>query len=355
MSIPGMARLPGARLAERRGDRPVHRPDEARRARGPAALPGRAGGRRRRLAACAASSWAWIWPWRSLTSPSSSLLGVLDPRQRLLVWLAGGGQVALAGLELGLGPLELGLLRGDLVPRRPHLGDRVPGLVAQLSDALGDRGVLVLDRGAGTRSGWQIVESLRIQDHGERVGLARLIDRDQPLAEHLERALQADSQHLEPTLGLLELGLGLVEPSLDDRLPVAQAGDLAAELVEPVAVALDGRREHSLARLCLLELRLLLLELGLQILRRARRPRPAARRRSQPPPKAMRRVHERGVGCWVFPCLDLPPTGLAVGLARVALGPRASRPLDFSPLWGKWFPAPPGQVRMNSAQMCAAD
>ena len=64
----------------------------------------------------------------------------------------------------------------------------------------------------------------------------------------------------------LQLGLLLDELGGDDRHPVSKRGDLAFELRDLVVVLLDRGGENPGAVALLLQLRLLLIELGLEVL-----------------------------------------------------------------------------------------
>src|SRR4029453_975121 len=62
-----------------------------------------------------------------------------------------------------------------------------------------------------------------------------------------------------------ELGLRLLELSLDIRLAVTKRGDLAAELIQAIPVSLDRGRQDALAGLGVLKLGLLVLELRAEV------------------------------------------------------------------------------------------
>ena len=120
-------------------------------------------------------------------------------------------QLRLALLERDAGALELALLGGDLVA---DVGDPLDGrlrLVAEVADAGDDARVLVLDPLQVLVSLQDVVEAVGLEHDRERVGLAGLVDRDEPLAQHLDRVLEPLA--LDPQVLLLGLEPGLASSS----------------------------------------------------------------------------------------------------------------------------------------------
>ena len=199
------------------------------------------------------SSWSWVCctpasaPWLSSRTAARSACRLSSS---IRVWAS---SVAL---------------RGDLVAGRANSLDHVPGLVAKGAHAIGDRVVLRLDPLQILVAADHLVEAVRIQDHRHRVGLVRLVDRHQPLTESIQGALQPRAQDHEPALGPVQLRLLSLQLGGDDRFAVAQRGDLPTELVQPIVVALDRGRQHPFARLRVIQLGALLVQLGLQVLGR---------------------------------------------------------------------------------------
>ena len=66
-----------------------------------------------------------------------------------------------------------------------------------------------------------------LEEHGDQVGLVRLVDRDEPLLEDLDRLTEPLLQMVEPRLRLFELCLLLSELRRDRRLLLPEIGDLA--------------------------------------------------------------------------------------------------------------------------------
>ena len=222
------------------------------------------------VVAVSVAAWicASILPWmRRDVALEMVDVGVdLVERRRLLV--ADGVEVGLAGLELRPGALELGLLGRDLVAVRLDPFDGLASVVAKRAHVADDRRVLLLDPSQILVSGHQVVEAVGLQHHGDHVRLPGPVDVDEPVAEHVQRPAELVAELLEAVLLDPQSPLHPVELGLDDRLAVAEHGHLAGELAEPVLVSGELRREHSLAALLLAELRLLRLELRLQVLAR---------------------------------------------------------------------------------------
>ena len=115
------------------------------------------------------------------------------------------------------------LARRDLVAGR---ADRVDGdlhLVAQAAHPGDDVVVLVLQRLQVLGPRQQVVEPVGLEQDGDQVRLVRLVDRDEPLLEDLDRQAETLLQVVEPRLRLLELGLLLGELRGDRRPPGSAA------------------------------------------------------------------------------------------------------------------------------------
>jgi hypothetical protein len=192
-------------------------------------------------------------------------------RQGALLAAACRRELALASRERLLGARELGLLRGDPVALALDAVHRRTSAVAQAADRPGEVGVLLLDEAQVVGASRHVVEAVRVEEHGQRVRLAGLVDGDKPLGEDPESAMEARPEDLQVLAIACELGLD--PPQLDAHHSnlVAQGGDLPLELVELGVVALDGGRENALARLGLTQLRLRGIELRVEVLSRRRR------------------------------------------------------------------------------------
>src|SRR5918996_149109 len=182
------------------------------------------------------------------------LLRLLDLVERPLLAVAHGVKLGLAGLELHPGALELRLASRDLVARRLDALHRVTGLVAQAANAIDDRRVLLLDPPQVLVAVQHVVEAVGVQDHRQRIRLVRFVDRNQAVGEDAQRAVQGRLQDLKTMLLSAQARPDLLELLLDDRLAVAQRGDLAGDLVDALAVAGDIGREHALLLLDPVEL-----------------------------------------------------------------------------------------------------
>ena len=172
----------------------------------------------------------------SATEPSSFCSESLIRESAACAPPAGGDEVGLAALDPGPGGRQLLLLGGDRVARRldspPCLGqpDHGPlGLVSELADPPDDRLLEALDPLQVLGPRHQVVEALRREQHGEHVGGAGLIDRDELLAQVDQGRLQVAADDLQVVAGPPQVGDRLVELGLlGDQLRV-HGGLLAAE------------------------------------------------------------------------------------------------------------------------------
>ena len=124
-------------------------------------------------------------------------------------------------------------------PDGGHPLDRGTRFVAQALDPGCDRVVVALDLAQVVGAGADFRPARRFEHDVEHVGAARLVNRDEPFPEHLERPLQAC-----PDLGQMSLvGLQLLgrrvelallrgEFVLDRHLLLAQVGDFAEHRVD---------------------------------------------------------------------------------------------------------------------------
>src|SRR4051794_6103614 len=200
----GVARLPGATLAEGRRDRPVDRPDHRA-----AAAPDRAGVERR---ATLGGTQLRLDLRLQLREVALELLARrLDVRER------GAAPIARA-LELDAVRHELALHRDDLVAAR---FDRYGGgllLAPQLAELLrllgrerleraharDDLVVLVGDPVEELGPLEQVCKAVRLEHDGQGIGLAVLVHLDEALRQRLLGPAQIDLQPRQPVLRLLE-------------------------------------------------------------------------------------------------------------------------------------------------------
>ena len=199
-------------------------------------------------------SWAAISSWRSPMSPSSRSMFWRVSLSADCFWPRTVSSSASRASSCSRVRSSSAFLAASSSRASRMRIDRVLGLVPQAVDAVGDRRVLLLDVGEVLVAVEEVVEAVGFEDHGERVGLVRLVHRDQAIGELIERALEAGAQDAK-VLGLdRELALDAVEVLLDDRLAVAEHRDLAGELVDLLGVLRDRLREHALLLLLLLKL-----------------------------------------------------------------------------------------------------
>ncbi len=159
----------------------------------------------------------------------------------------------------------------DLAPDPGHPFHRGLGLVAQRLDPAGDGVVVVLDLAQVVGAGVDFRPAGRFEDDVDDVGLAGLIDRDQPFAQHLERPAQTRPDDRQPLLVGLELGAGPLEFGLlvgefgfERGLALAQDGDFAEHRVDRRVLLGDRRAQRVFALADLVELALGRVELFLQ-------------------------------------------------------------------------------------------
>ena len=114
-------------------------------------------------------------------------------------WRSACGRLQLGEARLGLIARggDFALLDRDRVARlldpqadRLHPPHRGLGLVAQPLDPLGDRVVVVLDLAQVVGPRAHLRPARRLEHHVQHVGAARLVDRDQALAQHDQRPAQ---------------------------------------------------------------------------------------------------------------------------------------------------------------------
>ena len=143
------------------------------------------------------------------------------------------------------------------------------GGVASAPDRVDDLLVLVVDPAQELGALQQVGEPARVEDHGDHVGPAALVDLHQPAGQHLAGvgqaaaqlgqvgalAAQCDLRALELRPRPVELGLHLGLAALQDR-------DVAVELVDDARQLGHRRRERLLARARLVELGLGVVEPG---------------------------------------------------------------------------------------------
>ena len=187
-----MAGLPRPRLAERRGHRPVDRPDDSRRA-------DLARHRARRRTGASTSSPAQ--PARPRSAPRSSpgwrdVALELGPRvphlreRRLLVrpraWRAGPG-----GWRARCWARSSCALRSAIVVRSPVTRFTVWRAPLRRSRTLAARWVSCCWIASGSRSGARSSKPCAFRITRHSVGLAGLVDRDEALRKRVERTMQA--------------------------------------------------------------------------------------------------------------------------------------------------------------------
>ena len=134
-------------------------------------------------------------------------------------------------------------------------------------DADGDARVVLTDAVEVVGLGDDVGPARRLQRNGDNVGRVGLVDRDETLLEHANRALQADAKLGELLLARQELGgraieLGLAggELLLDGGLALAQRRLLADQLVDLAVGRGDRRGDIALLGADLAELGLGLLD-----------------------------------------------------------------------------------------------
>ncbi len=142
----------------------------------------------------------------------------------------------------------------DLVAVLGHPLDRHPGAVAQRPHPADDRGVLLLDPAQVLVAREQVVEAVGLEHHREQVGVAGAVDADEPVAQHVQRAVQLLVSCSRRSFSRLRRCLDAAQLGDHDRLAVAQDRDLAGELVDAGVVVGELAREDALAVLLLLEL-----------------------------------------------------------------------------------------------------
>lgn len=187
--------------------------------------------------------------------------------QRLALLGPSRGERGASPLELRAGPLELLLALRDLVAGRPDGLDGAPHLVAQLAHPVDDRGILTLEPLQVLGALEHVIEAVGLEHDGEQVRLARLVDRDEPVFEDLDRALEAAAQLDQPGAGALELGLLRRELAGQRGLLVAELGHLPLEGCDALRGCGDLGGEHALLALDRRELVLGALQPLLQRLR----------------------------------------------------------------------------------------
>ena len=135
---------------------------------------------------------AWMSSWMSEMSPSScSMLSSTEssdgglarrgPRRARPRGPRAGRGCARARPPSRRSRRASASIRVDRVARCRRAGSRTRPTIAR---------VLLLDSLQVLVALEQVVEAVGLEDHGEHVGLVGLVDRDQPLAQHLERAAQ---------------------------------------------------------------------------------------------------------------------------------------------------------------------
>ena len=143
-------------------------------------------------------------------------------RQRGVLLATGGCELLRPLPQRQPGRLELLLSRRDLVAGRAHGVDGDLHLVAE-SRAPWRR--CRCPGSEASRMYWvratQVVEAVGLEEHGDQVGLVRLVDRDEPLLEDLDRLTEPLLQMIEPRLRLFELCLLLRELRRDRRPPAS--------------------------------------------------------------------------------------------------------------------------------------
>ena len=127
--------------------------------------------------------------------------------------------------------------------------------------AVGDLAVLVGDAVEELGALEQVAEAVGGEDHGERVGRVGLVDLHEPGRQHPARRDELAAQPLEPVARCLQavadgeqLRLLLVEAALHAGQAPLGGRNLALDRVDARVEALDGRAEHALLRLVVLDL-----------------------------------------------------------------------------------------------------
>ena len=193
MSTPACRRP--QRMPKPDDDRPVDRPDVAAAAladRARRRRPARAelvrDLRRRRPRAprmCASSS-------RRSSRVSTSAPCLLAPRGGQVLWRLSMPERVSASTRCCASIVVDRRLRLLLeVEQQPPLARR---LQLQLAHAIHDRRVLLADPAHVVRAHEQVAKAVRLEDHGDEVGLVGLVDRDQARREHVLSALQLAPQ-----------------------------------------------------------------------------------------------------------------------------------------------------------------
>ena len=112
--------------------------------------------------------------------------------------------------------------------------DEAMGLAVDDEDAagLGERVAQVHVLAEAERA----VEAVGVENHGERVGLIRLVDLDEALGKDVQGTAEPFAERGEP-IGLgFELGLDLGQLLRDDGLAIAKRRDLAGQLIDLIGV-----------------------------------------------------------------------------------------------------------------------
>jgi hypothetical protein len=164
------------------------------------------------------------------------------------------------------GGVELLLAGRDLVPRRPHPVHGHLHLVAQAANAGDDVVVLILEGPLVLRPRDQVVEAFGLEENGDQVGLVGLVDGDEAFLQDLDRLAQALLQIREPRLRLRELRLLQGKSLAHGGRLVTQLGHLSGQPVDLGGLVADPGGEHAGVLLDVRELRLLRVQLLLEVL-----------------------------------------------------------------------------------------
>src|SRR4029079_3004610 len=108
------------------------------------------------------------------------------------------------------------------------------------------RRVLMLERLYVRVAGGELVEAVRVEDHGQRAGAVHLVARDQPLLQIGHRVVEMALPPCELGLRPVELRLLAIKLRLHLDLLVLEARHLARDVVDAPRVALDRRRARRL-------------------------------------------------------------------------------------------------------------